>query len=319
MYSHLFKGSTLGYLLTRRALRDIFCIPGIVLDAFTAVFWGKDYLRYWDQCRIEYIDGTSVAFWQGIFGYVPDLIGTGVGWLAGGIIGAACYFAEAPLRVTYWLHNKLGEKLDNFANSFPYQWMWYQDHPSNYLEKASNIAMGTLGEAVGFICFAPIRFCELLFAPSVHFFSDVARAIGRIVGGYAALIPAIIPGYFIHKLLENSEKMFNSFRNGVRNISAYIYAKTNAPIIQNVNTKQWCYPIDNIHSAEFLNVVDEYKRKNTSTALLYNHNIQGEHVDSKNEPPTVARPQIYLPEKMVGASAPIAFVDKPSNGAYPSI
>lgn len=76
MYSHMFKGFTVGSELTRRVLRTIIGIPGLILDCFVAVLYPNGFSAYWEECRILYDDNDYASPCQFFFlGVVGDFLG----------------------------------------------------------------------------------------------------------------------------------------------------------------------------------------------------------------------------------------------------
>ncbi len=116
MYSYALKGWTVGYLLTRRALRTITGIPGLVIDALSALFWIPNYQDYWKKIPISYGDGTQVSLFRGLFGWIGDIVGCAVGAPVGALLGLAVYTLDAVLWALRSTLNFIYDKLNKFAS-----------------------------------------------------------------------------------------------------------------------------------------------------------------------------------------------------------
>jgi gas vesicle protein len=269
MISHLMKGYTLGYLLTRRLGRAITGIPGFLIDALIVaplcVPGTGSYLEYWSKTSTYYIDNTKQpGIFQGITGWVGDLIGTVLGAAIGTILGGVLYIPDAILRTLAFAYEKICEGCNNFANLVGtrelFKTLTIIESPRTYTSKAWNISVGSLGLLLA----APLNFVARIveaFLPLGNGISNSLWNTGGFVGGLIGWSVSLLAFPAVH-VCSKAVSLFRDFRESVRSFSAYIYAKTNAHL-QSAADYEF-----SPHSEIFRNKITEYKAKSTTEVIF---------------------------------------------------
>lgn len=303
MYSHLLKGFTVGQTLTRRVFRNITSLVGLLIDAiFVANLYPGGYSQYWQQASISYFDETRVAgYCRGLSGWAGDIIGYVIGSIAGVIIGFACYIPDIILRGICELNDLIGNTLNSFANivgSHPLcQHFNNANPPNNYIQKAWNISIGTLGLIVALPLYSVTKLVETFLPFLGHSLSNTAWALGGHAGGMIGILISI-PIFPIKHVCNTLVDLYRGFRNKVRSLTAFIYAKTNQTCAAEINDE--CIPaIPNavMHAPEFRQKVEEYKRSSTTEILCGSLRLAHAAPEPYANPPRNAAPaQLPPPE-----------------------
>jgi hypothetical protein len=299
MYSHMLKGFTVGKILGRRLMRGLMGLPGLAIDAAVAVTWtsptGK-YLAYWDEATMTYADNTKVGFFQGLSGWIGDIAGSIGGAVIGTFIGTALYVPDSILRVLCWAHDKIHEGCDALSNfvgthsGFEHFAVFDTSHPSynSTMYKAGNIAAVTLGSLIAAPFYLVAKAIEFFIPPIKDHLSNACITIGSFVGnciGVIALI-GILP---VKHICNNAVKYYNKFRDSVRSMTAWLYAKAGEEAMTQINRDSEgrpssCLPDIVSHSPEFRSKITEYKNM-TTTQLLFGEKISSKDTSTKITPP----------------------------------
>ncbi|KTD02492.1 hypothetical protein [Fluoribacter gormanii] len=286
MYAYFAKGATVGQLLTRRILREITSIPGIMLDFMFAMFWIPDYTSYWDtnSAYIEYADGTRMhGVMRGFFGWIGELLGFVIGAPIGAIIGTALFFPDLLLRGFLLLKTKLYDSLDEFAvfigKTTFFENLNVYEAPSSYSQKAWNLGVATIGMVLTTIPYIAAKALEF-FLPFLPLSGPIAY-IGSELGGLAGwAIGALL--YMPAYLLNRCTDLIELGRNAIFKSVALVYAKSEeAPVGAPGHRSDCCVPDKAVHSDEFLEQVEHYRR--TSWAKLIFGPLKGEASSAKKE------------------------------------
>ncbi|MES2217793.1 MAG: hypothetical protein V4501_05230 [Pseudomonadota bacterium] len=278
MFSHILKGHTIGYLLTRRVFRVIFGLPGFLIDAVIiaplATIGNERYLDFWKNCNWAfYVDNTPQSgALQPIFAYPGDFIGAVLGSIVGGILGAVFYLPDAILRVISWAYDQIGKACNTFANFIgkTFTSIPVFSTPSNYAEKAWNISAATLGLLLASPFYVAAKAIEFVL-PISNFLSNLTLGIGSLVGGIVGTVGALSL-YPVKHVCSKAVELFSDFRESVRSISAFIYAKTNAFSWNNYdrNSESLSEAVftRDPHSQEFRTKLEEYRAKSTTEIIF---------------------------------------------------
>ncbi len=264
MYTHLVKGGTVGLTITRRLLRNITGIPGYVIDLILGGLWTNEDYR---NSYTPYLDNVRTSPWRGAFGYIGDIIGIVVGAISGAIIGAALYFPDRAILLFSQAYRAIRDDLNTFAemvgtHSFFKALLSFQ-LPSNYIQKCWNISVGITAVSIGLLLYGILRLIEIAL-PIGNFLSNTFWKLGGLIGGVVGAIISLAAFPVLH-LSNKMLDLYDRFREGVRNVVAFFYAKTNQKLyVQNDGP---CLP-NFIHSDEFRQKVTEFKDKNTTTILF---------------------------------------------------
>ncbi len=276
MYAYLAKGATVGHVLTRRVLRGITSIPGVLLDLMLAILWVPEYTSYWDtnSAYIDYADGTRLhGVMQGAFGWIGELLGFVIGAPVGAIIGATLFFPDLLHQGLLSLKHKIYDSVDAFA-VFIGQTTFFEnvyEAPSSYSQKAWNlgVAVSTIFTAIPYLAAKALEF----FLPFLPLSMPIAY-IGSELGGLAGwAIGALlyIPIHFLDKCTDLIELCRNAVLNGV----ALIYGKSGeVPAGANGYRSECCVPDNAVHSDKFRDQVEHYK--NTTWAKLIFGPLKGQ-------------------------------------------
>lgn len=287
MYAYFAKGMTVGHVLTRMVLREITSIPGIILDFILAMFWIPDYTSYWKEnsAYIDYADGTRhYGVMRGIFGWIGEALGFAIGAPIGALIGTALFIPDLLLQGLIALKKKIYSSIDDFAvfigKTTFFESLGAYDVPTTYFQKAWNIGTATVGIALAAIPFVIAKTLDF-FLPFLNLSQPVAvfcSAIGGLAGWGLGLLLSP-PAYFISKCTELLER----FRAAVLQGVALVYAKSGqAPVTPDRHNHECCIPAQAIHSDEFYQQVNYYKR--TSWAQLLLGPLKGDASSAKEEP-----------------------------------
>jgi hypothetical protein len=265
MYTHISKGLTLGQALTRRLFRNITGIPGYCIDVILSYLWFDE--GYW-RGRIYYFDGVSESVFRGIFGWIGDIIGVFLGGLGGTLIGFTLFFPDRVILAFIGIYNFIENSIHDFAcmvgnRPFFASFNPIRD-PQTYFSKSGNIAMGTLGVILGLITYSIPKFLEFIF-PIGHSISDISWKLGAWIGKWLGKGIALTIYPIIH-LIGKSIDVYGFLRNAIRTTTAFIYAQTNQVLYQ---TEDGCCYVNNVHSNEFRERVNNFKRKNDTTTILF--------------------------------------------------
>lgn len=274
MYTHLAKGFTVGQVLTRRLCRAITGAPGILIDAFLAVFnccsRTGNYLAYWDETGMSYADGTAQSgIAQPLLGWIGDLAGALVGAIAGMGIGLACYFPDLILRGVAKLHDVIHDGCDWLAKTVGDHALFNDfktfHNPKNYVQKAWNLSAGILGTVIAAPLYGICKLVEYFVSPLGNKLSNAAWKFGGITGGVLGSIAACAMWPVKH-VCNKVVNLFHGFRDKVRSLTAFVYAKTDsAPLDQDECCSKEAY-----HSEQFKAKVREYKNESTTKILFGN-------------------------------------------------
>lgn len=272
MYSHITKGMTIGSQLTRRALRTITGIPGLAVDAVAALFW-HHYTDYFNEATLPYEDSwdgeaSKTSFCRAVTGWIGNIAGHIIGPIMGAAIGFVSYVPDAILSAAAWIHDKIGEGLNNYS-TFVGERKFFNDFatfrtPQNYMEKAWNVATGSLGVGLGFALWAPVRFVEN-FLPFGHSFSNLLSSFGGLIGSVVGSLAAI-PVYPAKYLLQKCVDGYRSLQQTVNKAVAFVYAKTATEPATFTEDCVSCHTA--VHTQQFRDQVNDYKSK-TSTEIIF--------------------------------------------------
>lgn len=274
MYAYVLKGYTIGYTLTRRLLRNITSIPGMVLDAvFVAPFWFTHYLDYWRDVYAPYADGQRVnGFFRIILGWVGDLIGAVLGAVVGAIAGFALYIPDSIIRSIRWSLLTVFEWVDDFAIDIAQHSLFntfvFTNPEHSYLKKAWNVSVGALGWLLGTALYLPVRAAEF-FLPIGNFSSNLMWNLGVSLGGLIGTVVSV-PIYPVYKIISSTIELYDVLRKKFVNAVALVYAKTNASIYEETENGEnfTCIPSESVHSREFRQQVNAFKQT-SFMSLLY--------------------------------------------------
>jgi hypothetical protein len=307
MITHVVKGYTLGYLITRRLGRGLTGLIGLPMDMFVAGLTMNtgSYLDYWNKYThnfIAYADDTHVdGFFQPLFGWVGDIIGLVTGAGLGIILGAAAYVVDSGLRVLAWGYQTISDALTSYAELYGRhnlsKHLAIFKSPENHFDKAWNISATTLGFIVASPFYFAVKTVEFILPALGDFLSTLTLAPFMIATGIMGAMVGFIT-YPINHLAERAISLYTGFRDSVRSFSAYVYAKTDA-MIDRTNED---YKI--IHSSEFLEKIETYKAQSTMEIIFGKLDIN---------PEVVARNQAQSREDIVSEVSPLL---KNANGNY---
>jgi hypothetical protein len=274
MYTYVMKGYTVGQTLTRRLLRTIMGIPGLLIDLAIGIFFPMNYSDYFNKgiwadkktaFYLTYSDGTQVSMIRGITGYVGDLLGYVIGSVVGIILGIALFVPNSILSLFNWIIKTTITQVDafaiNIAESETFQ-KYFIGTPNtyNYMEKAYNTGSWILGWVLGA---APYLLCKLIefFIPPIQDYlsSFIIHTVG-VIGGVVTSIIAIAFYpliYCLDKLCDLHDYLSLSVLKAI----AFIYAKTDQEPEKHSKRDSCCPCLDNdtLHSPGFRKLVDEYK------------------------------------------------------------
>lgn len=264
MYAFFSKGMTVGHVLTRRILREITSVPGILLDFVFAIFWIPDYTSYWQEgsSAIEYADGTRhTGIMRGFFGWIGEALGFVIGAPVGALIGTLLFFPDLFYRGIHLLHEKIAASLNRFAafigNTSFFEQLNVYEHPTSYMQKGWNLGTAILGMTLSAIPFTLTKALEFVFPflnvshPINVFFAATGGFLGWVS---AALFFPLI--YTEHKLIE----AIDLFRARISKGVALVYAKSGQIPVGPENMQEECITYQAIHSDEFREQVKRYSR-----------------------------------------------------------
>ena len=271
MYSNIIKGFTTGHTLTRRVLRNLTSIPGVLLDFIVAIFWVPNYQSYWNY-TVPYADGTRVGILRGAFGWIGEALGLVVGPPLGIAIGLALFFPDAILRIITWAQRGIYKGFDRLAakigNSTLFENFSVFKKPANYFEKAWNIGVFFLGSLIAIV--------PVILAKTLQFFLPflrnglswaITKSLGAVTG---ALMTALIatPVFPVQFLFRKLVDLYEGFSGVVRNAIALVYARTKQEPAKFGDTRLITLPNDTMHSPEFRQKVADYKSASWTSIVL---------------------------------------------------
>ena len=270
MYSHLTKGGTVGQLLSRRLLRTLTGIPGLVLDGIIAAFWIPSYRAYWDDSPINYLDGAKVGFFQGIFGYIGEITGYAAGWLVGATIGVAAYILDSALWSLRAMQQLVYSSLDSMAESVAEAPLLddlpLMRQPTEYLSKMWNLGAVILGGILGVVPYTAAKALEFFIPIFGKVPSQTIAGVAGFIGGVTVSIAAI-PLYPMIYFMQKAMDLYGKTRETLRYGIAILYAKTGeAPAGSSTNIQYGFIPDEAMHSEEFREEVESVKE--TPLAIL---------------------------------------------------
>ncbi|MBA2650419.1 MAG: hypothetical protein H0U75_12655 [Legionella sp.] len=311
MYSHLIKGFSIGQLLTRRLLRRITSIPGVIIDACVAMFWAPHYSDYWNNYT-PYADNTRAGVIEGIFGWVGEVVGIGLGGILGLVLGVVVYGIDSLLSLVRHVQQNLYSSFDRLnqfivdlspAFSFPIKTQY-----SNYLDKAINIGSFILG---GLIAAAPLLATKILefFVPPIENYSSQALMYTCGWLGGATMFLIALPMFPLVYLFKRGVELYSSLREVVRFSVAVIYGKTGTlPALDNANDIDCIFPEHTLHSTEFR--ADVLYARESSWAILIRNGFQRPAPVAIRQPApfhAVRPPPIPAPSQVLQNQAPPAY------------
>ena len=287
MYSHLIKGFTLGHTLTRRLGRALTGFPGLLLDAvIVAPLYAAQsgaYSGFWDEADgITYADGTlQRGFFQPLLGWIGDIAGALLGAAIGSILGSVLYVPDGILRLLAWTHDQIHTGFDAFAtlvgNHSGFNSFYAKQSPQNYMQKAWNVSVATLGVVLAAPLYAVAKTVEFFLPVLGQGLSNFAWATGGIVGGIVGSVAALTLWPVKH-VCNKAVELFRGFREFVRSCSAFVYSRTaQVPAVQGERQREDdcnCLPDPAMHSQAFRDKVTAYNQRTTTQILFGALNVQ---------------------------------------------
>lgn len=268
MYSHLTKGGTVGQLLSRRLLRTLTGLPGLVFDGIIAAFWVPSYRNYWDDASISYLDDTKVGFFQGVFGYIGEITGYVAGWLVGATIGVAAYILDSTLwslrAMQEWVYSSAESIGESVAEAPLLDDLPLIRHPKDYISGMWNLGAAILGGALGIVPYTAAKALEFFLPIFGKVPSQTIAGVAGFVGGVTASIAAI-PLFPAVYLVQKAMDLYGKTRETIRYGIAVLYAKTGeSPAKSSTNYRGQLnhdYPVPDaaMHSDEFRAEVESAK------------------------------------------------------------
>lgn len=211
------------------------------------------------------MDGVKVSPVRGFTGYVGDFLGVLVGGAVGGIIGVGLYFPDLFIRGISLAYTTVCEQLDHFATAIANSDSFITaKKPEDYLQKQWCISTGTLGLVIALPFYAIARTVEYFITPKITGISDFLWYTGGIVGGVIGSAVAL-PLYPVKHVADRLVDLYKGFRNTVRSITAFIYAKASEEPLK--EEKENCCTVE-LHSNEFREQI-EANKKLSATAFIY--------------------------------------------------
>lgn len=268
MYTHISKGYTIGQTLTRRLLRTLTGIPGLLIDLVVAFLWTKGFSDYWQNARLPFNDDETTTYFRCLTGWVGEVLGYFLGAFVGALTGMVLFIPDFFISRLCAAYTAMTIALDDFSQMIGKHSRMSSlkpvENPKYYLQKSWNISVGTLGFLLGGVLYEIAKGVEV-FLPIGDLMSRFMWRLGGFVGGMVGAILSI-PIYPIKNVSNKFVTFYADFKDKVRSIVAFIYVKTNQePAQQN----QDCPCVNTaIHSEEFRAKVVDIKQRTTS-ALLY--------------------------------------------------
>lgn len=265
MYTHIMKGYTVGQTLTRRLLRGLMSIPGLILDFISAILWSEGFIAYWKKMDwfMHYSDGTKVYFWAGLTGWIGDIVGYLIGSVLGIAVGFALYFPNSLLIAANWLIRQGFEQTSAFAewignNDFLNRFMVLSKNP-DFLHKSWNIVTLTIG---GLLALAPVLLCkiiEFIFPAMGSGLSTFMSQAFSLIGGLI-MMPVAIVLFPVIYAVEKICDLHDLINENVLKLIALVYAATDQIPARQARECCSCATDETMHSTAFRNYVQEAHR-----------------------------------------------------------
>jgi hypothetical protein len=269
MYSHIFKGYTVGQTLTRRVLRNLTGLPGILFDTIAAFFWKDGFSHYWQNARMPFNDDETTTIFRGLFGWIGEVAGYFLGAFVGSVIGLICFIPDFFITQFFSVYQSVLTRMDEFSQLVGKHSKMADlraiETPHNYAQKSWNVSLGTLGLLLGGTFYYTARFIET-FLPIGHLLSHTMGKLGGYMGGCIGWIISL-PLYPLKNLITKAANFYKEFRDNIRSIVAFIYVKTKQEPAKENDCECLCADTA-MHSVEFRQKVEIMKQNSTSVWLL---------------------------------------------------
>lgn len=297
MYSYFIKSYTVGQTLTRRLLRTITGIPGLLVDLFGGIFVTVPYAKYFETVirdsstdyRLNYLDGTKGSPFRVISGYPGDILGYLLGSVLGILAGFVIFVVNSILSLANWTIRESIKQVDAFSNYiadtdlFKTYFMGFEN-PHQYMQKAWNMGAFFFGMLLGAIPYALCKTLEF-FLPLGNKLSIFTLKLSSIAGGALSSLVAM-PLYPVIYFLDKLCDLHDRISNAVLKLVALVYAKTDQEPLKDLNpARDCCGCLNNntLHSPEFRKQVNEYK------PLFFSDLVFGKPEQENNNQPAVVK------------------------------